>query len=313
MRDPAPTLRDRVASAAFVALMRLAALLPYRRRIPFAGWVFSRLLAPVAGWRGRIRANLAYACPDLDRARVEAIVREVPDNAGRALAEIYSGAEFTARIAAADPLEGPGVPVLEAAAAEGRPVILACAHFGNYDAMRAALKARGWSVGALYRPMNNAAFNRHYIPAMEAIAAPIFPRTRAGFAQMLRFLKGGGFLCLGFDQYVRDGTTLSFFGRPTETVTTPAELARRHGAAVVPINAVRQPDGLTFRVHAGAPIPPGEPAAMMQALNDDLEALVRAHMGQWFWVHRRWKPRRDPDAPPGRAGPRPTSTGQAEA
>ena len=28
---------------------------------------------------------------------------------------------------------------------------------------------------------------------------------------------------------------------------------------------------------------------MMQALNDDLEMLVRRHMDQWFWVHRRWK------------------------
>ncbi|WP_410217677.1 hypothetical protein [Paracoccus sp. (in: a-proteobacteria)] len=27
----------------------------------------------------------------------------------------------------------------------------------------------------------------------------------------------------------------------------------------------------------------------MQALNHDLEMLVRRHMDQWFWVHRRWK------------------------
>ena len=29
---------------------------------------------------------------------------------------------------------------------------------------------------------------------------------------------------------------------------------------------------------------------MTQDLNDGLEALVREHMGQWFWIHRRWKP-----------------------
>jgi len=23
--------------------------------------------------------------------------------------------------------------------------------------------------------------------------------------------------------------------------------------------------------------------------NDDLEAMVRKNMGQWFWIHRRWK------------------------
>ena len=168
-------------------------------------------------------------------------------------------------------------------------MILACAHFGNYDAMRAALAARGWKVGALYRPMNNRAFNRHYVPAIQAIAQPLFPRGRAGLAGMLRFLRGGGMLCLGFDQYDRHGATLRFFGLPSQTVLTPAELALRYGAMLIPVAGIRQPDGLSFRVQVGEPVAPSDPATMMQALNDDLEHLVRAHMDQWFWVHRRWK------------------------
>ena len=228
-------LRDRIANAAFLALMGLARALPYPRRIATMGWFFAHVLGPLAG---------------------------------------------------------PGLPALEQAAQAGRPVILAVAHFGNYDAMRAALAGRGWPVGALYRPMNNEAFNRHYIPAMRAIAEPMFPRGRAGLASMLRFLKGGGWMALGFDQFDDHGAELRFFGLPTKTVLTPAELAIRYDALVVPIAGIRQPDGLSFRVEVGAPIPHGDPATMMQALNDDLERLVRAHMAQWFWVHRRWKRRR---------------------
>ena len=289
MAEGAPSLTDRLASGAFAALMRLAALLPYPRRIAAAGWVMAHVIAPLAGWRRRIRDNLALARPDLTGAQVRALTLAVPDNAGRALAEIYSGAEFTDRIARADPLEGPGLPLLEQAAESGRPVILACAHFGNYDAMRAALAARGWPVGALYRPMNNQAFNQHYIPAIEAIAQPLFPRSRAGMGAMLRFLKGGGFLALGFDQHAHDAPVLRFFGLPSRTVLTPAELALRYDAPLIPIAGIRQPDGLSFRIHVGDPIPPGTPEQMMQALNDDLESLVRRHMDQWFWIHRRWK------------------------
>ena len=285
-------LRDRIANAAFLALMGLARALPYPRRIATMGWFFAHVLGPLAGWRKRIRANLAMARPDLTPAERRRLERAVPENAGRSLAEIYSGAEFTDRIHASDPLAGPGLPALEQAAQAGRPVILAVAHFGNYDAMRAALAGRGWPVGALYRPMNNEAFNRHYIPAMRAIAEPMFPRGRAGLASMLRFLKGGGWMALGFDQFDDHGAELRFFGLPTKTVLTPAELAIRYDALVVPIAGIRQPDGLSFRVEVGAPVPHGEPAAMMQALNDDLERLVRAHMAQWFWVHRRWKRRR---------------------
>lgn len=282
-------LGDRLANAAFVAVMSVARLLPYDWRIPALGWLFSNVIAPVAGWRRRIRDNLALARPDLTRKEVEAIIRAVPDNAGRSVAEIYSGQEFTDRIRSSDPLEGPGLSELETAFATGRPVIIACAHFGNYDAMRTALSARGWPVGALYRPMNNEAFNRHYIPAITAIAEPLFPRGRAGLASMLRFLKGGGWLALGYDQFDRHAPELQFFDLPSRTVLTPAELAIRYNALILPVHGIRQPDGLSFRVHVGEPVEHGEPAMMMQALNDDLEALVRRHMEQWFWIHRRWK------------------------
>lgn len=289
--EPVP-LRDRIANAAFLAIMGLARALPYKRRVPAIGWFFAWVLGPLAGWRKRIRTNLAMARPDLTPQELRHLLRAVPENAGRSLAEIYSGAEFVDRIHASDPLTGPGLPALEQAAQAGRPVILAVAHFGNYDAMRAALAGRGWPVGALYRPMNNEAFNRHYIPAMRAIAEPMFPRGRSGLAAMLRFLKGGGWMALGFDQFDDHGAELRFFGLPTKTVLTPAELAIRYDALVVPVAGIRQPDGLSFRVEVGEPVPHGEPAAMMQALNDDLERLVRAHMAQWFWVHRRWKRRR---------------------
>lgn len=29
---------------------------------------------------------------------------------------------------------------------------------------------------------------------------------------------------------------------------------------------------------------------MTQGVNDGLEALVREHMAQWLWIHRRWNP-----------------------
>lgn len=282
------TLTDRIASGVFLAVMRLAGLLPYPARIAAVGWVFARLLAPLAGYRRRALENLAKARPDLSDAEAREIADASADNAGRSLAEIYSGAEFTARITTGT-LTGPGLSALEEAAESGRPVILACAHFGNYDAMRAALVARGWPIGALYRPMNNAAFNRHYVPAIEAIAQPVFPRGRAGYAGMLRFLKGGGMLALGIDQYAQDGELLSFFDLPARTVLTPAELAIRYDALLLPINGIRQNDGLSFRVEVGAPVARDEPIKMMQALNDGLESLIRRHMGQWFWMHRRWK------------------------
>ncbi|WP_343079366.1 lysophospholipid acyltransferase family protein [Ostreiculturibacter nitratireducens] len=283
------TLGDHLADWAFRAVLGFSLLFRYERRVAMAGWLTSHLVAPLAGYRSRVRENLALACPDMPRAEVERLARAVPDNAGRALAEIYSGKEFLDRIAAADPLEGPGLPVLEAAHEAGKPVILAVAHFGNYDAMRAALVARGFTVGAVYRPMQNPVFNKHYVRAIHRIAEPLFPRNRAGLVEMVRFLRKGGFLALGTDQHMGRGTELRFFGLPAKTTLNPAELALKYDCEMVPVHAIRQPDGLSFVVRVDAPIPKGTPEEMMQAVNDNLEAVVREHMDQWFWIHRRWK------------------------
>lgn len=285
---PPSSLRDRLENAVILGLIRGLLLLPYRWRVPLCGWVMAHLVAPVAGYRRRIRANLALILPDLPPAEVARITRAVPDNVGRTLIEIYSGAAFTAR-AASLPLTGAGVGILEAAHREGRPVVLVTGHFGNYDASRAALIARGFRLGALYNPMKNRAFNDHYVAAISAIGKPLFARGKRGLAEMVRHLRSGGMLGLLIDQHMRHGAELTFFGHRALTALSAAELALKYDALVIPTYGIRQPDGLSFQIVVEPPIPPGSPEAMTQALNDSLEALVRRHPEQWLWIHRRWK------------------------
>lgn len=294
MTDTPPfKLRHWLQDRAIRALIGGLLLLPYRWRVPLCGWAVSRIVAPLAGYRRRIRDNLAMILPDLPPDQVARLVRQVPDNVGRTVIEIYSGAEFIER-AASLPLTGDGVEALAAAHAAGRPVILVTAHFGNYDASRAALIARGYRVGALYMPMTNRYFNAHYERAISRIGRPLFPRGRAGLADMVRHLRGGGMLGLLVDQRMRHGAELTFFGQTALTALSAAELALKYDALLVPTYGIRQPDGLSFQVVVEAPIQAGTPEAMTQALNDSLEALVRRHPEQWFWIHRRWKGRGTP-------------------
>jgi Kdo2-lipid IVA lauroyltransferase/acyltransferase len=279
-------LQDRALRTLIWALLRL----PYRIRVPLCGWVMSRVIAPIAGYRQRVRDNLALVLPELDRAEVERIARAVPDNVGRTVIEIYSGPEFVAH-AVEHPLTGGGVAALEEAHRTGRPVILVTGHFGNYDASRAALIARGYRVGALYMPMANRYFNDHYVRAISGIGTPLFPRGRVGMANMVRHLKSGGMLGLLVDQHMGHGEPLTFFGAQALTALSAAELALRYDALLVPTYAIRAKDGLSFDIIAEAPIPHTTPEAMTQALNDSLEVLVREHLDQWFWIHRRWKPK----------------------
>jgi Kdo2-lipid IVA lauroyltransferase/acyltransferase len=280
-------LQDRALRALIWGLLRL----PYRFRVPLCGWVLSRVISPIAGYDRRIRDNLALVLPGLPEPEVRRITRAVPDNVGRTVIEIYSGAEFVAR-ALQNPLTGTGVAALEEAHRLNRPVILVTGHFGNYDASRAALIARGYRVGALYMPMANPYFNAHYVRAISGIGTPLFPRGRAGLGDMIRHLRSGGMLGMLVDQHMRHGEELTFFGQEALTALSAAELALKYDALLIPTYAIRRADGLSFDIIVEAPIPRGSPEAMTQALNNSLEALVRQHLDQWFWIHRRWKGKR---------------------
>lgn len=277
-------LQDRL----YRLVLGTALMLPYRWRVPLAGWLMARVVAPIAGYDKRVRDNLRFVVPDLAETEVARMCRKVPENVGRTLIELYSGRDFVAHVTR-EPLKGPGLQALDEAHRAGRPVILVTGHFGNYDASRAALIARGYRIGGLYRPMDNGWFDDHYVKAISKIGKPLFPRGKKGLADMIRFLRSGGMLGMVIDQHMQQGARLTFFGRDALTSLSAAELALKYNALVIPTYGIRKENGLDFDIVVEAPIPEGTPEEMTQALNDSLERLVRMHMDQWFWIHRRWK------------------------
>jgi len=281
-------LKDRLQFALIKSVLWVLHRLPYDKRVPFAGWMLSRVVAPLLGWRKRIAANVRLVAPETSETEIRRIERAVPDNFGRTMAELFSPDEFV-DIARATALEGPGVAALEQARAEGRSSILVSGHFGNYDVVRAGVIAHGFSVGGIYRPMNIPQFNDIYVDTISKVGKPLFSRGRRGMAEMMRFLKTGGTLAVLIDQRLNNGVQLQFFGHSAFTALSFAELALKYDAMVVPCYGIRQPDGLSFRAVFEAPIPHTTPKEMTQALNDSLETQVRQHMGQWFWIHNRWK------------------------
>jgi KDO2-lipid IV(A) lauroyltransferase len=287
---PLKRISQYTANLALGGVIRLAMSLPYRWRIPAVGWFVSRVVAPLAGWRKRIRKNLAHAWPELPEAEVERIAREVPDNAGRTLIETYSGAELKKRLASVTP-EGPGWKVIEDARAAGRSVFIISGHFGNYDAVRSFVAMKFGDVGGLYRPLNNVYFNRHYEKALSQPSTPLFERGRRGLAQMMKFVREGNVMAMLTDQHFDHGAPLTFFGKRAYTALSVPEIALKYDVPIVPCYGIRQPDGLSFRLVFEDPIPHSTPEEMGQALNDSLEARVRDHPELWFWIHRRWKDR----------------------
>lgn len=263
-------------------------LLPYGPRVGFMGWMMRNMIGPVAGYRSRVRDNLHLIWPDLPQSQVTALTHDVLDNVGRTLAELYSPQEFKANVANSA-LLGVGLEQVLAAQAQGRGVILVSGHFGNHDIARAVLASRGMAVGALYRPQRNPYFDKHFAATIRAISEPLFARGRRGLAELVQHLRKGGMLGMLLDQHMRNGAPLTFLGHRALTALSAADMALKYNCLLVPVYGIRQKDGLHFDLLIEPAIPHTTSAQMTQALNNSLEAQVRAHPGQWFWVHRRWK------------------------
>lgn len=280
-------LENAVLRGVIVALLAL----PYRWRVPVAGRLVSRIIAPLVGYNRRAMANLAFIHPNMPDSRRREIARAATDNMGRTLIENYSTRKFLARNADT-PISGPGLAALEGAQKDGRPVILVSGHFGNYEAPRAALVGRGYEVGGLYRPARNPYFDRHYKQTMLAFGGPVFAQGRAGTSGFVRHLRSGGMLVLLFDQYVARGLELPFLGQPAPTAPSAAQLALRYDALLIPFYGTRQENGLDFKIELEAPIAHSTVEDMIRAMTTSLEARIEDNPGQWLWVHRRWKPER---------------------
>jgi len=280
-------LRERLSGAALYAPIVLSRALPYRWRIPVAGWLTSRILAPLAGYDQRVRGNLAYVCPELSTAEAKSLSLEVTDNAGRNMMELYSP-EFRDHVRRA-PVEGPGVPLIKAARDDGRPILFVTGHFGSINATRVAMIEMGFPMGVFYRPMANRPFNAHYVQAMARISEPLFEQGRRGMLQMVKRLRSGGCVGILSDLNAHDGVPLDFFGKPALTSLATAEMALKYHVPLVPVWAVRAANGLDFRIIVEDEITASDAVTMTREFNARLEAMVRQHMGQWFWIHRRWK------------------------
>ena len=268
--------------------IKLLGLFPYALRLRLMGGLVRRL-SGVLGIRKRIRRNLSYVMPNMPEPEAQRICHEVADNAGRTVAEFYAGQPFWDRARAAK-IGGPGLAALEQAKADGRPVIFVTAHFGNYDAARVKLMSLGFPMGALYRRMANPYFNEHYVKAMHDTGKPMFEQGKRGMVEMVRFLKQGGNLAIVTDLHAIGGSPIDFFGKPALTSLVTAELALKFKAVMIPVYAVRQENGLDFEIIMKEPIEHTDALRMTTEVTQDLEKIVQDHMGQWFWIHRRWKP-----------------------
>ena len=237
--------------------------------------------------------NLRLALPALDAAARRRVVRGVWDNLGRTAAELPHVAQL-GPTPVGPGWELQGADIIDAAMAQGRPVICVGGHFANWEVMPAVFSARGYPMAVVYRAPGNAAIDDLLRTLRTATAqGPLFPKGATGARALMRHLKSGGGVGILVDQKMNDGIEARLFGRPAMTAPATAALALRFKCVVVAMQVVRLGPA-RFHVAMSGPVPlpdgprPEAVAELTQTLNDTIEAWARAAPESWLWLHRRW-------------------------
>lgn len=289
LRNAYRFLHDLVQYLPLWAALSLSWPLPFGQRSALVGGMVGLVMRWLPAARRRFDAEILRIYPGMTAAERGRLAQAMGRNMGRTLFEILHNATFRERISRFH-VQGEGLAALEHAHAAGRGAIIVSGHFGQWDAVRAVLRARGMETGGVYRPQANRHYQRRFLAGIEAGGSPIIPIGRAGTVDMVRHLRQGGFFAILLDEKYPEGDLVPFLGQPALTSTAAAKLALRYGLPLVPAYGIRKgADGQDFDVVFEPPIPHTNALDMTRAVNDSLSRQITARPDQWYWLLGRWQ------------------------
>ncbi len=256
---------------------------------------FGLLLHAVGGARRRVALrNVALCFPELKPAQQAALVREHFQWLGRSLLERgvlwHASRERLKRL-----IQVEGEPRF-AEGHDGAVMWLAPHFLGIEIAGMATQLYQQRAAFDVYSPQSNAVLDAALLAGRSRFGTAEFFTRSDGARAIVRAIRRGlvFFNPPDMDFGLRDAAFVPFFGQPAATLLAPSRMAKSLQMTVQPVVADMLPGGQGYRVRFLPPWtdwPTDDPLADAARMNTFIEAQVRLHPAQYFWVHKRFKTR----------------------
>ena len=183
-----------------------------------------------------------------------------------------------------------------------RPVLIVCAHFGNWELAGFALGLFGFRTYAIARVLDNPHLERFLKEFRQGTGQTIIAK-KDDFDRLTEVMQKGAKVATLADQDAGPrGVFINFFGRPASAHKAVALLSIEFDAPLMvtgtprvgPIEQAR----MQYAIRCAEIIDPRDyigrsdaVKAITQRYHAALESLIRQYPEQYFWLHRRWKSR----------------------
>ena len=288
---------ERLAESGYAAGWRLVRALPARAVQP----VFRRGADLAARRDGpgtrRLRANLRRVVgPDVSDAALDDLVRDALRSYARYWLEAFR-LPSVPRDEVVSTMHLDGVDLLDDCLAQGRGVVIALGHSGNWDHAGAWAAYTGRPVTTVAERLKPEGLYDRFVAYRESIGITVLPLTggtRQPLDALADRLREGGLVCLLADRDLsRRGVEVSFFGGRTRMPAGPALLSLRTGAPLLVARLWYDERGSRGSIVGPVAVPPGtdtvaRAAAMTQAVADALAEGIAAHPEDWHMLQKLW-------------------------
>lgn len=242
--------------------------------------------------------------PDQLRRNLARVLGVAPDEvpAGLVAAAMRSYARYwreafrlpssdPARVAASLTLSDADIALVDAAVAEGKGLVLALPHSGNWDTCGVWLVQRHGRFATVAERLEPESLFDAFVDYRESLGFEVFPLTggeQPPMAVLADRLRAGGVVCLLGDRDLsRHGVPVTFFGEPTRMPAGPAKLALDTGATLLAVHhSFTGPQTSVARL---TPIEVDDVDATTQRLADAFAAGIASAPADWHMLQPLWE------------------------
>ena len=186
--------------------------------------------------------------------------------------------------------------ILEKIRNEGRAVIYATPHYCAWELGGVSLGVLAEPIAAVYKKLKNREYEEWLLSSRATFGNTNLEKTNV-LKPLVKLIKEQKASAILIDTNIspKEGVIVNFMGKTIRQTATPAFLARKFNAAIVPIH-IRTDDEEHYNIIVYDEIKvektDDEKADILKATQlqaDWLSSIIKKEPKFWFWLHKRWK------------------------
>ena len=260
------------------------------------GEIIGKYFGPLFRKKEIAKKNILIAFPNIDETSINQIIDSMWKNIGRIFGEYIHINKFSIIDEKKNKIGFVNKNNIEILKKNNKPIVFFSGHFANFELMAKCLQELGFNIGAIYRPLNNIFLN----PIMEFIRkkyiCPIqIEKGSNGTKKLIKHISTNNPLALMIDQRLSSSIRVPFFNQLATTTTTPAQLAIKYEALLVPV-FLKRLEKTNFEFFIEEPLIINRTNDydkdifnITQIMNKKIEEFIKRDTAHWLWSHDRWK------------------------